>query len=1483
MDLENKPAPRLGVRRLWRAPWALLLIVLVVAFGVRVYGIQWDQGGLYHPDERQVLMVSSGLGWPSSLDQFLDADASPLNPRFFAYGSLPMYLLKGIATVADLFQDRPLDLNGLAMLGRLLSSLADLVTILLVFLIGRRLFNAWVGLLGGTLFAFTVLSVQLAHFFTVDTLLTTIVTATLYFSLRLMQEGKLRDGLLAGVFVGLAVSTKVAAAPVLLPVFLAWTLSIRKDPRALLSGWTWREAGVLASGLVITGAVAAAVFIVTEPYALLDFESYKRGVLEQAGMASGRLDYPYTRQFIGTTPFWFHIQQLSVFGMGLPLGIAAWGGFAYAIWRVFRRAAPGAVILLSWALAYFLMTGGIQVKFMRYMAPILPVLTLYAAVLLWEARARWRWRLGGLRPGEWAIAVVVGFTFLYALAYANIYSAPNTAERMSAWIKANVPVGVTVLQESWDEPLRGLPEAGYNVPQLGLYEPDDGGKANALGWQLAQAEYIAIYSQRIYVSTSRLPERYPITRTYYAKLFSGELGFTPVRVESAYPNILGVSFVNDTTKFLGFDAPEAITHAHGTPFAVDLGYAQESFVAYDHPQVLLFQKTETHDAAWYAEAIAPDGARAATNPLMLRSDERELQERGGTWSELFDPGSLSNRYPIAVWYIAFQAIVLAFLPIGLLVFRPLADRGYLLIKVVGFLTVSYVVWLFAATQTAYFTRASILLAAVLVAAVSGIVLLFRGAEIVGFLRARWRFLLFCEALFLLAFLAFVWIRAANPDLWHPYRGGEKPMDFSYLNAVVRSTVMPPYDPWFAGAAMNYYYYGLFLVAALVKLTGILPEVAYNLAVPLFFALTFGGAVSITYNLVELSRRAWGGKGRVRGVLLASVLGGFFVAVAGNVDGLLQWAQGAWRGAGSITQDLAREARVPDLAQLQAQWAQSGIGGAFQWLGFLVDSLWQLTTLAWAAWQGNTLFPPFDFWRSSRMIPDIHITEFPYFTFLFADLHAHMIAMSVTLAALGLALAAALRVRDARLSARTVAGVVVTLGFLGLAVGALYAMNSWDYPTYLLVAMGAVGLGLHLRRAPLPWTVLGTLGAGVAVFLASRLLFGPYLERFQVFYGGVDMNSIRTNPLNYLAIHGLFFFVLMTVLVLAFLDRLRAVRRVAAAGFSDAPADLAVEAERPSSGFLPALTLYVGIVGAGSLGLLALKLYLVALLFPPLVAIAFLVLRGQEPLTHRLALSMCGLALAIGIGVEFVRLEGDIERMNTLFKFYIQAWVLLGVATAYLLWYLGQRGLFSGLSFSGRRVWLGTLAVLFVAVSIYPLAALSPRLGDRFAILPLTLDGMAYMDYAVYFDEMGALQLKWDREAIEKLRREVAGSPTIIEGIAPEYRWGARVSIYTGLPSVLGWNWHQRQQFGTYDPMVWERQGEVNRFYNTIDTADAMSILDKYNVRYVYVGALERNYYSSSGIAKFERMVGNGLTVWHRNEEVTIYERTSGAARTDSGG
>ena len=285
------------------------------------------------------------------------------------------------------------------------------------------------------------------------------------------------------------------------------------------------------------------------------------------------------------------------------------------------------------------------------------------------------------------------------------------------------------------------------------------------------------------------------------------------------------------------------------------------------------------------------------------------------------------------WLLATELIYLLALPFAIFIFKALPDRGIIFARILGLLAVTYVAWLVVSLGWADFSRATVYVAMAALALLSAAAWAFRWHEMVEFLRARWRLVLTGEAIFLAAFLAFVALRYANPDLWHPYRGGEKPMELAYLNAVVRSTTLPPFDPWFAGGYLNYYYWGYSVLAGIIRITGILPTTAFNLAVPLFFALTITGAYSLVYNLVEgvrshttppvsqetatatgpgLRRLPWWWGGVTAGLIAA-----LFVGVIGNLDGIVQIVQGVWRQA--------------------------------------VDGM---------------PFPGFDFWRSSRMVPPL---------------------------------------------------------------------------------------------------------------------------------------------------------------------------------------------------------------------------------------------------------------------------------------------------------------------------------------------------------------------------------------------------------------------------------------------------------------------------------------------------------------------------------
>ena len=184
------------------------------------------------------------------------------------------------------------------------------------------------------------------------------------------------------------------------------------------------------------------------------------------------------------------------------------------------------------------------------------------------------------------------------------------------------------------------------------------------------------------------------------------------------------------------------------------------------------------------------------------------------------------------------------------------------------------------------------------------------------------------------------------------------------------------------------------------------------------------------------------------------------------------------------------------------------------------------------------------------------------------------------------------------------------------------------------------------------------------------------------------------------------------------------------------------------------------------------------------------------------LGLLALALLIGIGVEFVRAEDDIGRMNTLFKYYLEVWVLFGLSSACMLWYLGSRGAFRPRAMSLLRGgWLAALALLLASSFIYTILGTRARLADRFDTQFASLDGAEYMDRAVYSKEGPAMELKWDYGAIRWLQDNVRGSPVVLEAHNEQYSWSSRISNYTGLPTVLGWPWHQIQQRMKYDYAV----------------------------------------------------------------------------------
>ena len=250
-------------------------------------------------------------------------------------------------------------------------------------------------------------------------------------------------------------------------------------------------------------------------------------------------------------------------------------------------------------------------------------------------------------------------------------------------------------------------------------------------------------------------------------------------------------------------------------------------------------------------------------------------------------------------------------------------------------------------------------------------------------------------------------------------------------------------------------------------------------------------------------------------------------------------------------------------------------------------------------------------------------------------------------------------------------------------------------------------------------------------------------------------------------------------------------------------------------------------------------------------------------------------------VDTIKLDipGEVQRMNNVFKIYFQVWSLYAVSATYALWWAIGRWrnhdaapARRSWSVEFRGAWATAVGALVFGAMFYPLLATPERTADRFHPLPLTKDGMAYMQHTVYQTDRGPLDLKQDYDGIQWLRNNVQGSPVVLEAVTPIYQWGSRISIYTGLPTVLGWDWHQTQQRWDTRESIERRKIDVTSIYTSPVPADALALLRRYQVSYIYVGQLERQHYPAVGIDKFATMATQGaLERVYQNDQVSIYK------------
>ena len=846
------------------------------------------------------------------------------------------------------------------------------------------------------------------------------------------------------------------------------------------------------------------------------------------------------------------------------------------------------------------------------------------------------------------------------------------------------------------------------------------------------------------------------------------------------------------------------------------------------------------------------------------------------------------------WFVLLEVLGWISLPVTWSLFQKLRSRGIYLSKAVGLLIWGFVFW--------WLTSIGLLkndLAGDITILVFLLLLNLFAAWKIGFQTLKeWvsenrKIIISTEVVFFAAFAFWTVVRAANPDIINT----EKFMEMGFINAILKSPTIPPQDPWLSGYPISYYYFGYLISAMLIRVSGVISSVGYNLVSASWFGLTALGAYGIAWDLLAKKHK----NGQVDGEIsnrtyTLALLAPLMILVVSNWFGVLD----ILHARGLVSTEFWQNLQIPALTSqpLSLSWYPNRGG--------------------WSWWQASRVVQ--DFRLDSSMIEIID--EFPFFTYLLADIHPHLLGMPFVLLAIAQALNAFQGGWEGRVS---VFGRTIPVNWKNalmaiVTLGGIAFLNTWDFPFYLLL----IAVAFVWRQVSLSgwngqrfWQLIAFCLVGGVL---SILVYLPFYLSFSSQAGGLLPSLAFFTRGSYLWI--MFGPLLIPIFVWLIYRQIRA-RRI------------------PSlQAFLLTILLFVLLFAAGwGLGWLAgrfesldpllnslqgavdnssllmesiverlkhpgtfLTLFLLVLLSidyfvqkvknpPTTIATSEAVSENQPKFktgTNGFVLMLVLLGAFLVIVPEFVYLRDQFgTRMNTIFKFYFQAWILWSLAGAYFTARLLQaekpqtNRLFSlliitvGLLLFGFSLtqqgetlqpgfgsnWLDYLflsipVLFFVWIIISLIKKKSAATLSVICLVGLAA-GLIYPTIELWnktegFQPRDGYSLDGKQDFNLYSPNEMAAAAWLADapmGVMAEavsetggsYTTYNIISTFSGMPTILGWIGHEAQWRGGYEE-IGSRQSDLRVLYSTSDWSQAESLIDLYNIRYIVVGELERQTY-----------------------------------------